>query len=584
MVSKGDHDSADYRMFQSTRRHLAHVMADLQELAVEAPWKMHSNNKLYFDNAQHDRIEGLFFRFLVCRHVLVELAQRTEDSATESTTSSTTTSISTSKKTVIAFAAGICSALYDAKLVLAFQSDKTAVSKLNENFYRHRIPEGTFRAITLTATDETKLQALSHAFLLYTQHCHDSHNEDVGTSNVSTDEAETPPIMDPLLPAGYNQLFQDIYQQAAEVDALIAELIQGEKKTASSKSAIALLPSLSNKIRHSKAAELTRLSADKENHFLIASRALLFKNVSRLKSPTAHLIKFSDEQKAHVEDMLKPGDLILTYTAGYMSDVFIPGAFKHAITYVGSVQDRKDAGLLPENIPDCLTIPDDAKPLAADDTCTILDDITKAIGDDRDKLLRSFEVSHITKSDPTPADVATVDAPQPQDAANVIEAVAEGVIFNNLAHLMDTHINRMLVLRPNLSYAERIQALTAIFRFLGAPYDFGFDFTIASQVVCTEVIYRAFNGKGQFDFQLVQRAGHPTLSADDIVDTYLSDKTSFDFVLLAEEDPKCSHYEAGILEGENGEARLSELMADQKKTLADPVAQQVHNKKAETSS
>ena len=28
---------------------------------------------------------------------------------------------------------------------------------------------------------------------------------------------------------------------------------------------------------------------------------------------------------------------------------------------------------------------------------------------------------------------------------DVIEAVAEGVIFNNLAHIMDTHVNRLVV-------------------------------------------------------------------------------------------------------------------------------------------
>ena len=37
--------------------------------------------------------------------------------------------------------------------------------------------------------------------------------------------------------------------------------------------------------------------------------------------------------------------------------------------------------------------------------------------------------------------------------------VAKGVIFNNLEHIMDTHINSMLVLRPGLSNAERANFL-----------------------------------------------------------------------------------------------------------------------------
>ena len=42
--------------------------------------------------------------------------------------------------------------------------------------------------------------------------------------------------------------------------------------------------------------------------------------------------------------------MIFTYTAGYMSDVFIPGAFKHGITFVGSLEERSEAGLTAESI------------------------------------------------------------------------------------------------------------------------------------------------------------------------------------------------------------------------------------------
>ena len=50
-------------------------------------------------------------------------------------------------------------------------------------------------------------------------------------------------------------------------------------------------------------------------------------------------------------DLLQPGDLILTCTAGYISDVFIPGMFKHGITYVGSPVQRADAGLKTDSLP-----------------------------------------------------------------------------------------------------------------------------------------------------------------------------------------------------------------------------------------
>mmetsp|Transcript_480 Transcript_480/g.781 ORF Transcript_480/g.781 Transcript_480/m.781 type:complete len:564 (+) Transcript_480:18-1709(+) len=523
--------AADYRVFTLTYKHMDLVMTDLQELATEAPW--HSNG--YFDTFQHDRIEGLFFRFLVCRHVLMELAHRLNLSGDEAIHHSRDNggdeSIAKAKSTMVSFAAGMCITLYDTKLVLAFQNDKTAVSKLNEAFYRSSIPQGTYRKMFLDATNETKLQSLSKALLLYTE---EAKTTDTLTSElISGDEQDH---------AEYEKLFQNIHTHVTEADALISELIHGNRSSS-------FLPSLNNRIRHSKAAELTRLSADKESRMICRSRALLFRSVSRIKSPTAHLIRFSDDQKVQVFNKLQPGDIVLTYTAGYMSDVFIPGAFKHGITYVGSVQERKGAGLVAENIPKTLEIPDSMEVHEFD----VVEKVSKEIDAEREELLLSFETSKVSSSG--------------QDA-DVIEAVAEGVIFNNLRHLMDTHINRMLVLRPQISSEERVKALTTVFRFLGAAYDFGFNFADESNVVCTEVIYKALNGKGLLDFQLVQRAGHPTLSADDVVETYLASPNTFEFVLLAEEDPKSLQHEAAILSGDAGEARLSELMAAQKKTFA----------------
>jgi hypothetical protein len=54
-----------------------------------------------------------------------------------------------------------------------------------------------------------------------------------------------------------------------------------------------------------------------------------------------YVVVFSDAQKQEIFKLLEPGDLILTYIAGYMSDVFIPGNFKHGITYIGSPDDRE---------------------------------------------------------------------------------------------------------------------------------------------------------------------------------------------------------------------------------------------------
>jgi hypothetical protein len=136
----------------------------------------------------------------------------------------------------------------------------------------------------------------------------------------------------------------------------------------------------------------------------------------------------------------------------------------------------------------------------------------------------------------------------------------------------------MLVLRPRLSEVERRDFLIEVFSYLGEEYDFRFDFADSTRQVCTEVIYRAINAKGGIDFGLTVRAGHETLSADDIALYYLhalgaldldgpgapvatnDPPEAFDFVLYAEEDPSKKNHEALILTGERGVQRLKNLM------------------------
>ena len=72
------------------------------------------------------------------------------------------------------------------------------------------------------------------------------------------------------------------------------------------------------------------------------------------------------------------------------------------------------------------------------------------------------------------------------------------------AKIMDTHINRLLVLRPILTEEERTEFLAGVFSYLGDEYDFYFDFADSSRQVCTEVHYRTLNGKGGINFTLTR--------------------------------------------------------------------------------
>ena len=279
-------------------------------------------------------------------------------------------------------AAGFVWCFYDASLVKAFRGDSIAIAKLNEEFYRSRIPAKTYDRLLLGVTNEDQLKALRNSFLLYT--------EELAQSRFVA-----------CTSCPRQARFTAIWSRAPSPSPRapmpsIQELVETESR---------LLPTLDNRLRHTRVAELLSESETTTDHLAYVGRAHLFKGVSRIKNPDAHLIKFSEDQKRQVVDAMQPGDVILTYTAGYMSDIFIPGAFKHAITYVGSVKDRQDAGLSADRL---TWVPDP----------------------ERERLLQS---------------VGTAKTASGEDA-DVIEAVAEGVIFNHLGHLMDTHINRLVVL------------------------------------------------------------------------------------------------------------------------------------------
>jgi hypothetical protein len=136
--------------------------------------------------------------------------------------------------------------------------------------------------------------------------------------------------------------------------------------------------------------------------------------------------------------------------------------------------------------------------------------------------------------------------------------------MHSLEHLLATHINRMVVLRPKFTDQERLEQLLAVFQYVGAAYDFKFDFTDDTYQCCTEVVYRTTNGKGRIDFSLFREKGRWVLMADDIVNYHLSTPAAFDFILLAHEAPNSKDHQAQVVTGETGKKRLKELMGNKK--------------------
>ena len=218
--------------------------------------------------------------------------------------------------------------------------------------------------------------------------------------------------------------------------------------------------------------------------------------------------------QAQVQDLkqiLQPGDLILERRNWFLSNGFLPGFWKHMALYVGSAEDLERRGL-------------SAHPLVQ------------------------------------PHWERFRQADRHGYAPRVIEVVSSGVIFSPLEHTAAA--DDLAVLRPRLSESRKNAAIAWAFSHYGKPYDFDFDFFSTDKLVCTELIYRAYDaplhGEG-IRFPLVRIMGRDTMPADDVVRMFVRER-SMDGEPAAQGSPSVSQLDFVLfLQGDewSGRAELA---------------------------
>lgn len=97
----------------------------------------------------------------------------------------------------------------------------------------------------------------------------------------------------------------------------------------------------------------------------------------------------------------------------------------------------------------------------------------------------------------------------------VLESMKDGVHVRPIASPFAS--DSIVVLRPSLPRPLVADALARGLTHEGKSYDFDFDFRRADRLVCTEVVYRSYDGVGGMAIPLTQRAGRPTLSGSDLI-------------------------------------------------------------------
>lgn len=167
---------------------------------------------------------------------------------------------------------------------------------------------------------------------------------------------------------------------------------------------------------------------------------------------------------AQVESLrarMLPGDVMLQRREWYLSNVGLPGFWSHAAIYVGTPEERRAF-------------------FDVEEVRRLVVSRGEPSGDLERLLERSFPAARAAQLLP----------PEHGQAQRVIEAISEGVVFTTIEHSLAA--DSVVVLRPRLPRSAIALALERAWGYAGRPYDFDFDFQTDSALVCTELVYKAF--------------------------------------------------------------------------------------------
>jgi hypothetical protein len=192
-------------------------------------------------------------------------------------------------------------------------------------------------------------------------------------------------------------------------------------------------------------------------------------------------------QVAALGSALEPGDILLVRREWYLSNIGIPGFWPHAVLYVGTPVERRRA-------------------FAGPDVAAWVEARGQAGGDFEALLARTHPAAH--------EQALATDGGAPR---RTLEAISEGVVFTTLEHAAGA--DHVAVLRPRLPAVEKAAALLRAFGYAGRPYDFNFDFRTDAALVCSELVYKAYEpgpGRQGLRLPLVEVLGRPVLPPSEV--------------------------------------------------------------------
>jgi hypothetical protein len=185
--------------------------------------------------------------------------------------------------------------------------------------------------------------------------------------------------------------------------------------------------------------------------------------------------------RAEVVALLRPGDVLVVRKEFAATNYFLPGYWPHAALVLGAAGDLHRLGIA-----------------------------------DNEHVRARLQLLE--------------NAPQSRDRAAalsggsplVLEAMKDGVRVRSIDSPLAS--DSVIVLRPKLATPQIACALAQALMHEGKPYDFDFDFSRSHRMVCTEVVYRAFEGVGDVRFELPRHVGRFALAAGDLLRMALAER------------------------------------------------------------
>lgn len=180
-------------------------------------------------------------------------------------------------------------------------------------------------------------------------------------------------------------------------------------------------------------------------------------------------------------ELLRPGDVLVVRKEFAATNYFLPGYWPHAALFLGRSSDLAACG----------------------------------IADHEHVRPRVAQLASIT---PLSGVLMPNEAHAWSDAAEhpcVLEAMKDGVKIRSINSTLNS--DSVVVIRPLLDATQIGRALAQALMHEGKAYDFDFNFCESHRMVCTEVVYRAYEGVAGVQFNLQRHVGRFALAASELV-------------------------------------------------------------------